>query len=399
MKSALLFARYVLFGLFVVCNAIICSVAVWNHSLIQADLGGQTLQVDVYLIFLGAFSLVFILPIIFADLLCSDPLSARVWFECVWVAFVWLMQLAGAAAVTAIAPHTQCVAQVTLVNNNACLSTRILLAFTWTCTIILLLYLFLLVVTAVTTQRIDPGVWHHNVRYLRIETTRQCLPSAQNSPSTPRFIKGRGTSEVHNPRPLRPAPPPLVYGHRAGLDYEYEIEHYRPDVPEQIASDSALSLPEAIPAPSVSYPSPAFVYSQTMRGLIPPQTGPPLAPSRLDTSIVYANPTQSSIPAQQARTSPPSASASPPSSSLLDWPRANIMEQPVKIKRKPPPSAFEFPRRSAQEPSELPSNPPTDSLSHPRTRRPSGPRMRPPSADETQHPASYLGHSIDKTAA
>ncbi|KAG2147068.1 hypothetical protein BD769DRAFT_714123 [Suillus cothurnatus] len=111
MKSTMLFARYILFGLFVVCNAIICTVAVWNHSLVQAT-GGQTVQVDVYLIFLGAFSLAFIFPIIFADILCTDPFSSRVWIECAWVALIWLMQLAGAAAVTAIAPRIQCSAQV-----------------------------------------------------------------------------------------------------------------------------------------------------------------------------------------------------------------------------------------------------------------------------------------------
>jgi hypothetical protein len=66
------------------------------------------------------------------------------------------------------------------------------------------------------------------------------------------------------------------------------------------------------------------------------------------------------------------------------------MEQPIRTKRKPPPSAFEFPRRSAQVPSELPSDAALDLLTHPRTRRPSGPRVRPPSADETQHPATYL---------
>ncbi|KAG2157351.1 hypothetical protein DEU56DRAFT_764119 [Suillus clintonianus] len=390
MRSTLLFARYILFGLFVVCNAIICSIAVWNHSLVQAN-GGQTLQVDAYLIFLGAFCLAFIFPIIFADLLCTDPLSGRVWFECVWVALIWLMQLAGAAAVTAIAPQAQCIAQAALANGNACSSTHVLLAFTWICTIILLLYLLLLVVTAITTQRIDPGVWHHNVRYLRIETTRQCLPSAQNSPTTPRF-KVRGTSEAHKPRSLRPAPYP-IYGHRAGLDSEYEIEHYRPYVPQQTTVDSALSLPEAIPAPTVSYPSPALVYSQRIRGLIPPETGAPPTP-RLDTSIAYSNSVKSSTPAQQTRASLSSPSPSPPSSSPFDWPRANVMEQPVKAKRKPPPSAFEFPRGSAQVPSELPGNLPTDSLSHPRTRRPSGPRVRPPSADETQHSAPYLARPM-----
>lgn len=404
------------------------------------------MQVDIYLIFLGASSLAFIFPIIFADLLCTDPLSARVWIECAWVALVWLMQLAGAAAVTAIAPHIQCSAQATNVDDNSCSSTAVLVAFTWICTIILLLYLSLLVVTAVTTQRIDPGVWHHNVRYLRIETTRQCLPSAQNSPTTPRFLKGRGSSEVHRPRSVVPN---LAYEHHAGLDSEYEIEHYRPYEPQHMPVDSTLSLPQAIPTPFVSYPSPALVYSQGIRGLIPPQMDlPPAAPSRLNMSITYSKPAQTSILAQEAqappsspspsspsqfdwpranameqpfktrRKPPPTASnsvqssilaqeartspsPSPPSSSQFDWPRANVLEQPIKTKRKPPPSAFEFPRRSAQVPSELHSSAPHDLLTHPRTRRPSGPRVRPPSADETQHPTHLAGHhvDVDKTRA
>ncbi|KAG1832171.1 hypothetical protein EV424DRAFT_1640903 [Suillus variegatus] len=334
MKSTMLFARYVLFGLFVVCNAIICSVAVWNHSLVQA--GDQTVQVDVYLIFLGAFSLTFIFPIIFADLLCTDPLSARVWFECAWVTIIWLMQLAGAAAVTAIAPHIQCSASATEVNFNSCLSTKVLVTFTWICTIILLLYLFLLFVTAVTTQWTDPGVWHHNVRYLRMESTRQCLPSAQNSPITPRFVKGRGTSEVHKPRSLRPVAPNPVYGYRAGLGPEYEIEHYRPHETQHNPVDSALSLRETMPAHSVSYPSPARVYSQRIRGLIPPEMDLPPLPSRLHTAITYSKSVQSSISAHEARASSPSPSH--PSSLPFDWPRANSTEQPFRTKRKPPPS-------------------------------------------------------------
>ncbi|KAG2116754.1 uncharacterized protein F5147DRAFT_674277 [Suillus discolor] len=335
MKSTMLFARYVLFGLFVVCNAIICSVAVWNHSLVQAT-GGQTVQVDVYLIFLGAFSLTFIFPIIFADLLCTDPLSARVWFECAWVTIIWLMQLAGAAAVTAIAPHIQCSAQATEVNNNSCFSTNVLVAFTWICTIILLLYLSLLFVTAVTTQWTDPGVWHHNVRYLRMVSTRQCLPSAQNSPITPRFVKGRGTSEAHKPRSLRPVAPNPVYGYRAGLGPEYEIEHYRPHETQHNPVDSALSLRETMPAHSVSYPSPARVYSQRIRGLIPPEMDLPPLPSRLHTAITYSKSVQSSISAHEARASSPSPSH--PYSLPFDWPRANSTEQPFRTKRKPPPS-------------------------------------------------------------
>jgi len=233
-----------------------------------------------------------------------------------------------------------------------------------------LLYLFLLVVTAVTTQQIDPGVWHHNVRYLRIEATRQCLPSAQNSPTTPHFNQSRGAPVVHNPRATRPVLP--IYERHAGLSSEYDIESYRPYAADRMSVDS---LPEAVPVPPVSHPTPAFIYSQNIRRLISPEMDPPPAP-RLHTSIVYAKPVLPPIPVQQT---PPSA----PSPSPFNWPRANVMDHPVKARKKSLPSAFEFPRRSAQGPSDLPSNSSTDPLSHPRPRRPSGPRLRVPSCDET----------------
>lgn len=238
-----------------------------------------------------------------------------------------------------------------------------------------LLYLFLLVLTAITTQRIDPGVWRKNVHYLRIEATRQCLPSAQNSPTTPHFSQVHGAPEVHNPRALRPVLP--IYALHAGLSSEFEIEPYRPYAADRISVDSSSSLPEALPAP-VSYPTPAFIYSQHVSRPVPHQMNSPPAPSRLNTSIIYSNRVQPPKPAQQAQ-------ASPSSPSPFNWPRADVMEQPVKTRKKTLPSAFEFPRRGAQGPSELPSHP-TDPLPHPRTRRPSGPRMRPPSCDETQRP-------------
>lgn len=251
----------------------------------------------------------------------------------------------------------------------------------------MLLYLFLLVVAAVTSEQTDPGVWHHNVRYLRIEATRQCLHSAQNSPTTPRFNQGRGAVEVHNPRALRPVLP--IYERHTGLSSEFEIEPYRPYAAGRMSVDSFSSLPEAVPPPPVSYPIPAFIYSQNSS-----QTRSPA--SRLHSSIVYTNPSRPSIPAQQAQASPVSpsqqAQASPasPVSSHFNWPRVDVMQQPVRTRRKPLPSAFELPRRSAQGPSEFPSNSPTDPLSHPRTRRPSGPRMRLSSVDDTQRPAPHV---------
>lgn len=98
MASLLLHYRYFLFGefpagkmilpnlirpipgAFIVCNAIICSVAAWNFSLAR-DTGidrmwpvsyrlvwiltpyYRTVQIDVFLIFLGIFGVAFLLPV------------------------------------------------------------------------------------------------------------------------------------------------------------------------------------------------------------------------------------------------------------------------------------------------------------------------------------------------
>ncbi|KAH7889290.1 hypothetical protein F5I97DRAFT_496613 [Phlebopus sp. FC_14] len=386
MKDKLLLARYLFFGFVVICNAIICSVAVWNYSLVHAN---QTLQVDVYLIFLGAFGLAWIFTLMFIELLCSNPITTRVWFECVWIALLWLMELAGAAAITAIGPELQCARQAILFVYTLCVSQRVLVAFTWICTIILLFYLLFLVFIVVTHQRDDPTLWICSVRNLFRLTARQCLSSAPSSPSVPRFKK-RVPLDIHYPHPVRPVPVP-AYIHRAGLSSEYEIEHFQP-VPagaEQMDVESVLSLPEAVPIPPPK-PAPAILRSsEAPRHPIPNSIG---IPRELSSTIVYSGQTQPSIPAPRTTTTSP-----PP---LGDWPRRDIMELPVQRKA---PSSFDFPRRCTLPSSGRPpgqTHPlPDPPLSQPRTRRPSGPRLRTASGDITRPaPLDLSGISNYETA-
>ncbi|KAF9227538.1 hypothetical protein BS17DRAFT_773924 [Gyrodon lividus] len=374
----LLIARYVLFGLFIICNAIICSVAVWNYSIIRTT---QTSQVDVYLIFLGAFSLASIFTLLFVELLCTNPFTARVWFECGWVTLFWIMDLAGAAAITAIEPDLMCGHRVVAFVNHLCTSEQVLLAFTWICTIMVLLYLLLLIFTAVTHQRDDPGVWNYSARNLRLVTARQCLSSAPSSPSAPRFNK-RAPMDIYTPHPVRPAPVP-AYFYRAGLGSEYEIEHFRPafTATEQMDVESSLNAHEAVPLPIMVAP---VIPAPTRPALAMPHPKPSPSPypilgqrgiaQQLPSSIVYVSQVQP--PASTQSTSLPSPSP------LGDWPRRDIMEQPVKSKPRLPPSSFEFPKRNTI-PSTEPSS--VSSPDQPRTRRPSGPRMRIPSGDDISH--------------
>ncbi|KAH7923517.1 hypothetical protein BV22DRAFT_577822 [Leucogyrophana mollusca] len=380
MKVTLFFARYVAFGFFVICNAIVCSVAVWNYSLAQS--AGQALQVDVYLIFVGAVFLVFIFPVIFADLICTNPFTGRVWFECAWLVLFWALELAGAAAVTAITSNMFCDSGALNVTVDSCTSTRVLLAFSWICTVIMLLYLLLLILTAASCQRENPAVWQADIGELNRATARQCLPSAPNSPVLPRFKK-RPPPEIFAPQPRRPSETvKAMYTHRAGLSSDYEIEHFNPPFPaaEQLDYDVPSSVPEAKPALSLTLPAPALIHTQPQRS---PLSRSPDAGPRTSVSFFYPNQVQSSIPFQLAPPSPPSP---PP---LGEWPKQNALKEPTRVKRKPPPpSAFEFPSKRVTLPaSELPpASTSYDPLLHPRKRRPSGPRMRTPSNDDGQRP-------------
>jgi hypothetical protein len=317
MTNILLLTRYLVFGLLVICNAIICSVAVWNLSLAQSV--GQSLQVDAYLTFLGAFALVFIFVIIFVEILRKNDVTGRLWFEVLWVGLFWIMELSGAAAVSALAPNLLCNVQSVLGSNNACTSAHVLLAFCWLSNIILLVYLVCLMCTAIIRQKQDPQIWHASVAEVCRSDTRHGLGSAPTSPSLPRFHK---MPEMIAPQPRRPLPT-AVYSYRSGMGPEYQIEHFRPSSP-------VAERPTPLTA-SVAL----FRYSQQKSHAVVAQPSVP-APS------LYPQHLRSSL-AQQ-----PSGTISPSPPPLGNWPRPNAVDQPLRRTRKPPPPTFIFPARDSQ---------------------------------------------------
>ncbi|KAI6131801.1 hypothetical protein EDD17DRAFT_1478063, partial [Pisolithus thermaeus] len=357
-------------GLFVICNAVICISAVWNHSLAVSS---QTLQIDIYLAFLGAFGLLFAVIITFVEVLFTNPFTARIWFESGWVAVFWLMELAGATVVSVISGI--CGSQSTVASTSWCISERLLLAFTWTCTGVLLLYFVLVVITTVTYQGDNPDVWHSTVRRLvHSSTGHQSLSSPLNSPSTARFkndsqsLPAPAPVVTYAPRPVRPAVQPKHFSHdRAGLGSEYEIEGYKSPPPEQMTFAEQMdveyrnSLREAVPIPLFG---PAHV--STVRPL------PSIAPLSIP------------LPAQP--------------SLLGDWPRSDIMKQPVTRRRRNQdslsfPEAVSIQRGQVTQPSTEVGATSAGAGHHvhagsapshqPGARRPSGPRLRLPSNDLT----------------
>jgi len=343
----LLVSRYLVFGLLVICNAIVCSVAVWNLSLAQSV--GQNLQIDAFLTFLGAFSMVFIFTILFIEILQKNLVTGRLWFEVLWVALFWIMELSGAAAVSALVPDLLCGTQSSLIGNDACTSTHVLLAFSWLSTIILLVYLLCLVCAAIIRQKRDSQIWHASVIEFCRTDTRHDLRSTPASPILPHFHKAH---EVIAPQPRRP-PPTVIYAYRSGMGPEYQIEHFHPS-----SLFATRPIPPIIAGAQSSMPA-ASLY-----------------PQHLHSSLTLQQPLR------------PSPASPPP---LGNWPRPNAVDQPLHSKRKTSPATFTFPARDPASGVVL-----SPSSTTPRS-RPSGPRTssnenrRPPPLDLTKISAFRSG--------
>ncbi|KAG8217817.1 armadillo-type protein [Butyriboletus roseoflavus] len=394
-----------LFGLFTICNAVTCSIAVWNFSLVRFT---QALQLDVYLIFLSAFSLLSIFTLVFVELLCINAVTTRVWFEFAWVALFWVMELAGGAALIAINSSIPCSTQGTLLREAVCTSERVLLAFIWMCNImrqpyhssgpsdsltwiVVFIYLLALVFLIMSRHHEGTTIWVTDVRTLRVTVLRQYppLPSTPKSPLTP-ALKKRASIDIYTPQPVRSYPVQTFY-RRGGLSSEYEIEPFRPVLagPEQMDIPHASNLPEATPLPPLA-----------VAPIIPPLFMKPMPALPKDTGNVHSlmrsqfDPPQtlvSSIAYSSSAGPPPvpSKSSSLPSPPPLgDWPRQDVMQLPVKpkhMRQSPPPSAFEFPNRYMVTTER--ASVPTDTVTQPRPRRPSGPRLRVPSVESVHRPA------------
>jgi len=328
MKNILKALRYLVFGIFIICNAIIASVAVWNHSL--TDSMNWDLPVDLYLLFLGCFGLALIFTIIFVELAYQDPVTGRVWFECTWIGLVCLMYLAGAAAASATFPNLACGTQVPTSLHNICISAQVIMAFAWISTIILMSYFSFLVIASMIHFKHDSRIWYRYVHKFPWSGARpsDSLPTASPSPSLPQFLVKKMPSIVA-PRPQRVAPREL-YNYRSGLSSDYEIEHYRPPsiavashlVPPPSAAAQPFMHPQTAPQPTDSYAITSF-YPQYMQSAFTSSSSTPA-------------PTHQHV--QQPRDTPPSP---PP---LGDWPRPNAILEPLRAKRGrplPPPTTAE----------------------------------------------------------
>lgn len=224
MLSLFLFFRAAVFAFFIICNAIICSVAAWNLSFAQETT--RVASVDGFLIFVGALGIVVIFPVIFIEVLRKGAVASKVWFEVLWLTFFWVLNFVGAVSATAIVSHDFCgfpSADVHLA-GSACTSAKILVVFAWLNSAFVLMYLLLLTIFSILHQEEDQQVWKSSVCEFPWFATKHCIRSIPNSPVM-RYSRAKYPSLVI-PKPFRPAPQ-LVFNHgRAGLGSQVEIEHF-----------------------------------------------------------------------------------------------------------------------------------------------------------------------------
>jgi len=353
MRSLVLCLRGLVFGLFIICNAIICSVAVWHLSL--AQMISYNPPVDIYLIFLGAFSLLFIFSVIWIDIVRKNAVTSHVWFECVWAGVFWAMELAGSGALSATVPTIMCSSNAELVAPQSCKSTRVLMAFTWLCMIIMLVYAVTLTVLTIVHQKQSTDVWRTGVRAFCWFGAHEHLESPTGSPT------GQSRPRLAAPQPRHTAPPPIFSQFSSGAL-------------QAVNNDPSIvnGVPGALPR-HVTPPLPAQPTRQQMRSASTGTGALSLYPQHMQKNLsvaVASGQPPAHIPAVRSTSPPP----------LGEWPRADIMHRPVDSKRKQS-HQLKLPRTASQPPAPVPTEPLPQRPRGSRSRSSSGDVHRPPPLD------------------
>jgi len=357
MSSSFIVLRYVAFALFIVFSSVICIVAALNIGALAPETPRWP-EVDTYLIFLGAFGIVTVFPVIFVELIRKNAFIARVAVEVTWVALLWVMHLSGAAAITAITPQMTCAATAPASQKPVdCTSAKLLLAFTWLSTITLLSYLLGLVICTVHHHHEDSNVWRSGVRDYPWFTPAASLPTPVSS-----------YGKLIDPREKQPTNG--VYAQQIGLAATYSVE--------PLALDA-----RPVPPPPVA----SIVQNTQVRRAAPPPPPAAAAPTASNSLSLYPQHLQATVGQLPAIPGRVSGHSPPPAGS---WPRSQPQE-PLPRKQRPSPDAalspaFRFPPARLDAPQEKTTRN-TSSAARP---KPSGPRttstsslqrVRPPPLD------------------
>jgi hypothetical protein len=261
-----------------------------------------------------------------------------VWVESAWVGFFFVLEFCAAIALSALGPGVMCSTQMMVVDEASCSSTRVLLVFTWICTLLLFGYLLLLTISAYMHQKENPRVWHCSVRRFFNGDSRTYLADPI-SPSLPVFFK-KSPPSLAAPQPRRP-PIHTIQTFRSSPSPDTAVEHMR-----QTGERPIPPIPAALPHHQLQNTREA-----TATSFYPQHVQP----------TILSQPTVAAAMKQL-----PSHGVSPPP--LGDWPRADIISQPSRSKRDGP-----RPLILSTSPTSSPTSRSPNSTT-PRSARPAGPR-------------------------
>ncbi|KAF8488784.1 hypothetical protein JB92DRAFT_3015426 [Gautieria morchelliformis] len=270
------------------------------------------------------------------------------------------MNLSGAAATTAIIPTMQC-SPIGREPSISCLSTKVLLAFTWLSTITLLTYLLGLVVCAVYHSQGDSHVWRSGVRDYRWFTQRKPL-EVETKLSYGKLVEPGESSGI-------------LYAQQMGLTRNYSIE------PLKLETTVERPVP---PVPAASPGSRAIPFGRDSYRF--PRKPTPTSASTQPYSLYpqHLQATVGMLPAVLARDREPS----PPPGGI--WPRSNPQEPLRRKERQPQSSASKISSNephafiSSQYSPEMAEQGAHDASSSAARSRPSGPRR--PSTSQRPRP-------------
>ncbi|KAI8998502.1 hypothetical protein BD414DRAFT_475251 [Trametes punicea] len=344
MAHSLSVYRYSCFALFILCNAVLCCVSVWNLAVAE-EIGWNPL-IDAYMIAVSALGLLYIFPVMCIDLLRKNSLVGRVWFECVWVGLFWLLDLAGAAAVTAVLPNLLCSSAADLLSFSSCVSTKVLLAFAWFGAINLLVYFCILMVSAIIHMKDDSQVWRANTRLYPWFKVREALPS----PRGPSPLRTWSKPPVPSAAPQIRLPSDFSQQMaEKGLTFDSEKLSAAPKKTPMTSNKSAKILQSAWISATVTPASPpsddSYEYGTSSSDLTSTPTGiPPSAHYVPYSSTVKPSPLGTGPPPRSSSLSAtfgqPSASAAPQTPSRKGSLQSALPSpQPLSVPRKSVPSS------------------------------------------------------------
>jgi hypothetical protein len=316
---------------------------------------------------------------LFFELYGKNMFIGRVWFEILWVGLFWLMQLAGAAALTAQGTSQFCsnTPQDVLLpqsSESPCASTQVLQAFTWIIAILMLGYFTLLSILTIVKYSDDPTILKCSVRSFPVVQSQNALKS---EPASPKF---RLSFRAHHPveQQQSPAPPPpaivapqprrhfaalraaiLAHRHSGGdeeaghqrqtsvssvvsppldEDERNRPSSYYPDAVVQQNMTTVLQEAASIPSATAVQASAPEPLRPNRRSVLPPATSTPFYNSAVRMAIDGDKPsvaTPRPLPSAQPQAGTGAKSPSPPP--LGDWPRKDATSRP-RTKRKPTPA-------------------------------------------------------------